>query len=224
MGQLVFLVGKSGMGKSSSLRNLNEEETVIINTDQKALPFKRFSERYNEEKGNYLKTSDISKIMDKIKEVHKDKKIKTLIIDTWSRIMTDGVMNPKFRAEKGFEKWGKFSAGQYDLLNIINDRLRDDIIVYLLCHPDSTYDEMGVATESIAVQGKQLEKFKPESFSTIVLYAEIIKIPGQVNRHVFRTVSSGNDTCKTPMEMFDEDVIDNDLILINEKIREYYGI
>ena len=52
MGQLCFLVGKSGTGKSTSLRNLNPDETLIINTDQKALPFKNFSAKYNEEKEN----------------------------------------------------------------------------------------------------------------------------------------------------------------------------
>ena len=57
MAQLVFLVGKSGMGKSTSLRNLNHDETVIINTDQKALPFKNFSAKYSEEKRNYRKNS-----------------------------------------------------------------------------------------------------------------------------------------------------------------------
>ena len=224
MAQLVFLVGASGSGKSSSLRNLNEDETVIVNTDQKALPFKLFNTRYNAEKGNYLKSSNTTEVIDKLKEAHKNPAIKTVAIDTWSRIMTDSVMNPKFRAEKGFDKWGKFSASQYDLLNIINDRLRDEVIVYVMCHPDTHYDEMGAASECIAVQGKQLEKFKPESFSSIVLYAEVIKEPGKPNRHVFRTRTSGNDTCKTPMEMFEEDVIDNDLVLISEKIREYYGI
>ena len=59
MGQLVFLVGKSGMGKSTSLRNLNPDETVIINTDQKALPFKQFNLKYNEEKRNYKKRTRI---------------------------------------------------------------------------------------------------------------------------------------------------------------------
>jgi len=224
MAELVFLVGASGSGKSSSLRNLNEEETAIINTDQKALPFKLFSTRYNEAKGNYLKSSNTGEVINKIKEIHKNPAIKELAIDTWSRIMTDAVMDPKFRAEKGFAKWGKFSASQYDLLNIINDRLRDDIIVYVMCHPDTHQDEMGIKSEHIAVQGKQLEKFKPESFSSIVLYAEVIKEPGKPNRHVFRTRTSGNDTCKTPMGMFEEDVIDNDLVLISKTIREYYGI
>lgn len=224
MAQLVFLVGKSGMGKSTSLRNLNHEETVIINTDQKALPFKNFSAKYSEEKRNYRKTSDINIVISTLQKVNTLPHVKTVIIDTWSRIMTDTVMSQSFRAEKGFDKWSKMAAAQYDLINTINDVMRDDIIVYLLAHPETHYDEAGFASERIGVQGKMLERFVPESFSTIVLYAEIVKTPGQPNRHVFRTVSSGNDTCKTPLEMFDDNLIDNDLVEVNKAIREYYSI
>lgn len=224
MAQLVFLVGKSGMGKSTSLRNLNHDETVIINTDQKALPFKNFSARYSEEKRNYRKTSDINIVISTLQKVNTLPHVKTVIVDTWSRIMTDTVMSQSFRAEKGFDKWSKMAAAQYDLINTINDVMRDDIIVYLLAHPETHYDDAGFSSERIGVQGKMLERFVPESFSTIVLYAEIVKTPGQPNRHVFRTVSSGNDTCKTPLEMFEETLIDNDLVEVNNTIREYYSI
>tara|TARA_R110000803_G_scaffold137269_3_gene204266 strand:- start:3109 stop:3783 length:675 start_codon:yes stop_codon:yes gene_type:complete len=224
MAHLVFLVGKSGMGKSTSLRNLNPDETVIINTDQKALPFKQFNLKYNEEKRNYRKTSDVTIVAATLKKVNELSNVKTIIIDTWSRIMTDAIMSQKFRSEKGFEKWGKFAASQYDLINFINDSMREDIIVYLLAHPETHYDESGFATERIGVQGKMLERFVPESFSTIVLYSEVIKTPGQPNRHIFRTISSGSDTCKTPLEMFEEEAIDNDLVDVNKTIREYYSI
>jgi ABC-type arginine transport system ATPase subunit len=119
VGQLVFVVGKSGTGKSTSLRNLNPEETVIINTDQKALPFKQFNLKYNEEKNNYIKTSNVHDVISVLKQAHGNPRVKTIIIDTWSRIMTDAVMNPSFRAEKGFDKYGKFAANQYDLINSI---------------------------------------------------------------------------------------------------------
>jgi hypothetical protein len=224
MAQLVFLVGKSGMGKSTSLRNLNPDETVIINTDQKALPFKNFSAKYSEEKRNYRKTSDINIVISTLQKVNTLPNVKTVVIDTWSRIMTDTVMSQSFRAEKGFDKWSKMAAAQYDLINTVNDVMRDDIIVYLIAHPETHYDDSGFSSERIGVQGKMLERFVPESFSTIVLYSEIVKTPGQPNRHVFRTVSSGNDTCKTPLEMFEEDLIDNNLVDVNNTIREYYSI
>lgn len=211
------------MGKSTSGRNLNPDETLWINSDQKALPFKKFGEKYNEKNGNYFKSSDVNEIITKIKEAHKNPKIKTIILDTWSRVMTDAVMSPQFRGTKGFDKWTTMSGGQYDLINIINEKLREDIIVYLFAHPE-VHDEDGYTRERIAVQGKQLEKHVPESFSTIVLYAEVMKTPGEPNRHVFRTVSSGTDTCKTPIEMFEENVIDNDLVIVNKAIREYYGV
>lgn len=224
MAQLCFLVGKSGIGKSTSGRNLNPEETLWINTDQKALPFKKFGEKYNDKKGNYVKASDITSVMTYLKEAHQNSKVKTVIIDTWSRIMTDAVMHPNFRATKGFEKWGKFSASQYDLINTINEKMRDDIIVYLLSHPETHYDEDGFTRERVAVQGRQLEKFVPESFSSIVLYGDIVKAPGKANKHIFRTINSGSDTCKTPIDMFEEEAIDNDLVLVNSAIKEYYGI
>ncbi|MEY4332525.1 MAG: Cellulophaga phage phi14:2 [Bacteroidota bacterium] len=224
MAQLVFLVGKSGMGKSTSLRNLNPDETVIINTDQKALPFKQFNLKYNEDKKNYKKTSDAVEVYKVLNKVNSMENVKTVVIDTWSRIMTDAIMSQSFRAEKGFDKWSKMAANQYDLINYINDGMRDDIIVYLMAHPETHFDENGFSTERIGVQGKMLERFVPESFSTIVLYAEIIKQPGQANKHVFRTVSSGSDTCKTPLEMFETDSVENDLLLVNQKIREYYSI
>lgn len=224
MGVLAFIAAKSGSGKSTSLRNLDEKETVIINTDQKALPFRRFEERYNEEKGNYLQSSDTEKVLTKLKEANKNPKVKTIVIDTWSRMMTDAVMSKTFRAAKGFDKYMKMAGSQYDLLNIINEKVRKDIIVYLLAHPEKHQDEDGFTTFRIGVQGKMLERFVPESFSSIVLYGDVIKAPGKPNEHVFRTISGGNDTCKTPMEMFEEETIPNDLVLVNERIRDYYGI
>lgn len=223
MGKLVFIVAKSGMGKSTSLRNLNPDETVIINTDQKPLPFRKSSELYSEEKGNYLQTSNIGETLDKLKDVSKNQKHVTgFVIDTWSRVMTDFIMSKQFRKASGFEKWAEFNGSMYDLLNLINDKVRDDLTVYLLCHPVTVHDEAGFPQERIAVQGKQLEKFAPESFSSIVLYAEILHAPGQDNEHVFRTVNSGSDTCKTPMGMFDESTIPNDLAIVQKAIKEYF--
>jgi hypothetical protein len=223
MGHLVFVVAESGSGKSTSLRNCNPDETVIVNTDQKPLPFKKFQEKFSEEKGNYLKSSDTQKVTDKLKEAHKNSAVKIFAIDTWSRMMTDFVMSNGFRKNTGFGKWADLSGSQYDLLNTINEKVRDDINVYLFCHPENHYDDAGYKHQRIAVQGKQLEKFAPESFSSIVIYAEKIPGgPGKPTEFKFRTRNNGNDTCKTPMDMFEEELIDNDIMLVDKAIRDYY--
>lgn len=233
MATLVFVVGRSGSGKSTSvcpipkagIIGLDPDETILINTDQKPLPSPGFGNMYNEAKGNYFKVSDTTEIIENIlKPAHKNEKVKHIVIDTWSRLQTDTVMSTKFRKRSGFDKWAEFSGAQYDLINIINDKLREDIIVYLFAHPETIYDEDGYANERIATQGQQLKKFVPESFSSIVLYAEPSKMPGQGIKYGFRTVNSGSDTCKTPIGMFDEEFITNDLGLVDASIRAYYNI
>ena len=223
MAQLVFIVGKSGMGKSTSARNLDPDKTVIINSDQKDLPFPKFRSKYNTEIGNYIQTSNVDEVIAKLKDIQKDDNVTTVIIDTWSRMMTDGVMAPKFVNQKGFEKWGTFSFSHYKLINIINEKLRDDLIVYLFCHPETVYDDSGFPRTEIAVQGKQIKKFFPESFSSIVLYAEAIKEPGSSVNYIFRTITGGDDTCKAPMGMFEEEYVENDLVHVNNSIIEYYS-
>lgn len=204
--------------------NLNPDETVIINSDQKDLPFPKFKSKYNKEKNNYLQSSNIKEISTFLKEVQNNTKIKTVVIDTWSRIMTDSVMSNAFRnASNGMQAWSNMAFENYNLLNIINEKLRDDLIVYLMCHPETVYDESGFSKEQIAVQGQQLRKFSPESFSSIVLYAEAIKDPGEPVRYMFRTTTTGEDTCKTPMGMFEEEMIPNDLNIVNDTIIKYYS-
>lgn len=225
MAILTFVVGRAGSGKSTSVRNCDPETTVVINSDQKALPFKSFKKDYNEEKGNYLQTSDIKQIKNFLKDIHKNKpKVKTVVIDTWSRIMTDSVMSSSFRnAPNGMQAWSNMAFENYDLLNVINEKLRDDIIVYLFCHPETVYDETGMSQEQIAVQGQQLKKFVPESFSSIVLYTQLSQEPGKGMSYGFRTVTNGNDTCKSPIGMFGKEVVDNDLTKVSATIREYYS-
>lgn len=222
MAHLVFIVGESGAGKSTSLRTLNPDETVIVNTDQKALPFRKYKEIYNEEKGNYIQTSDIKQVVKKLHEASENKDIKTVIVDTWSRIMTDTVMSNEFRnAKNGMSAWANMAANQYKLINFVNDTMREDIIVYFMCHPEKHYDDMGTLNQRIQVQGQQIKRFVPESFSSIVLYADAIKEPGQPTQYRFKTATDGTDTCKSPIDMFDSMYIDNDLQAVNNAIRDY---
>lgn len=222
MARLIFIAGKSGSGKSTSLMGLDPKTTFILNSDAHELPFK-YSGIYSQELGNYEEGSSIPIIKSVLARVHDNKHIKVLIIDTWTRVMTDYIMSKPFRsAIDGRKAWGKFSQDMYDLLDVINNSLRKDLIVYLLCHVETHENEAGITMERIVTHGQQLSKFIPESFSTIVLYTHIETLPGQRPKYYFRTTTSGLDTCKTPMGMFNDELIPNDLALVTDVINDYY--
>jgi len=223
MAKLVFVVGKSGHGKSTSMMNLNPESTVIINSDSKDLPFPGAHKKYTEDE-NIFHTSNVPEIVKVLQKANSNPKVKSVVLDTWSRTMTDAVMDPKFRANSGYEKWATYSGNQYDLIGIVNKNMRKDIIVYFMAHPEIIFDEMGRQVYRVQTQGKQLDAFVPESFSTVVLYTEVVDNPGKVPDFHFRTVTRGNDTCKAPLGMFDKDLIPNDLKIVEGAIRKYTGI
>jgi deoxyadenosine/deoxycytidine kinase len=223
MARLIFIGGRTGTGKSTSLMTLDPSTTFILNADAHELPF-RYSDKYNEKTGNYSEDSSISGIKKALTYVNDNKHITTMVIDTWSRVMTDYIMDRVFRtAVDGRKAWGKFSQDMYDLLDTINNVLRRDLIVFLNCHTDTYFSESGILLERIAVHGQQLSKFVPESFSTVVLYTQVESIPGQRPKYFFRTETSGYDTCKSPIGMFKEPLIPNDLNLVIKTINEYYN-
>lgn len=222
MARLVFIGGASGSGKSSSLMDFEPESTFIINADAHELPF-RYVEKYSEKLGNYTEDSSIASIKNSFKIVNEEKRFERLVIDTWSRVMTDYIMARPFRAAiDGRKAWGKFAQDMYDLLDAINNVLRKDLVVYLLCHTEKYINDTGVLVERISTHGQQLNRFVPESFSTVVLYTQVEALPGQKPKYYFRTETSGFDTCKTPMGMFEEALIPNNLPLAEKIIKEYY--
>lgn len=222
MARLVFIAGRSGTGKSTSLINLDPKTTFILNADNHELPFK-YTDKYNVSLGNYLEDSSIAGIKESFRAVNENKAIKVMVIDTWSRVMTDYIMARSFRtAVDGRKAWGKFAQDMYDLLDTVNNLMRKDLTVFLICHTELS-TESGIPVEKIATHGQQITKFVPESFSTVVLYTSVETIPGQEPRYYFKTKTSGYDTCKTPIGMFEETTIPNDLNLVVETLNKYYS-
>lgn len=223
MARLVFIGGRSGTGKSTSLMEVSPETTFILNSDAHELPFP-YKDRFNREAGNYLEGSDIGTLKTVFRTVQDDKRFKVLVIDTWSRVMTDYIMAKPFRAAPdGRKAWGKFAQDMYDLLDTINTILRKDLTVVVFCHTEQYFTDSGIQLEKISVQGQQLSKFVPESFSTMVLYTQVEALPGQKPKYYFRTETSGYDTCKTPIGMFKESLIPNDLNIVLDSISKYYS-
>ena len=222
MANLIIICGKSGSGKSTSGRNLNPKTTLWINCDQKALPFKGWKKNYSKENKNYTKTSNLQDVVNTLKVVpEKAKHVKTIVIDTINRLMTDKVMGE--RHIKGFEKWSNLSGGIYDVFTVINKTLPDDIDVFVLAHSDEGYSDMGAQYRKVMTAGKQLDKIVLESMSSVVLFTAIVSDGKGKNEYFFQTQTDGTSTAKSPVDMFSEYTIPNDMQLVKKTMHNYYN-
>lgn len=208
MGILCFVYGKSGSGKSRSLKNFDEDEIYLINVSKKPLPFRK--------KFRYISNYDSTpKIINGLSKMP----CKVAVIDDAGYLQTNAFMSGHSCPKKGsnqFDLYNDIADNYYRLLTYIRDKLDDDVIVYVMMHEDtSDYGDTKLRTI-----GKLLDqKVCLEGMSTIVL-----RCMTDGKEHFFRTQTDGSDITKTPEDMFEADRIENDLKYVTDKIREYYGI
>lgn len=205
MAEKILIMGESGTGKSTSIRNCDPATTAIVNPVGKPLPFrgaKQFA-RLNGE-------TDSDKICDFMKEQAKAGK-KIIIIDDFQYILAIPYMDRI--KENGWDKWNDFGENYFKIIDICKE-LPEDVCVYYLTHCETL--ENGVTT--VKLIGKLLrEKITIEGLFTIVLKTGVSE-----GKYYFFTQNSGKDTVKSPMGMFDAFSIDNDLAYVDSKIRNYY--
>jgi hypothetical protein len=138
-----------------------------------------------------------------------------MIVDDAGYLITDEFMRRS--NEKGYQKFTDLANNFYDLISYIKTQLPDDMIVYITMHEDEKSDTLEVKPKTI---GKMLdEKVCIEGMFDIVL--RTIKTQ---DGYFFKTQSDGYDVAKSPMGMFESEQIDNDLKMVNDIVREYYGI
>lgn len=216
MSNLILILGQSGTGKSTSIRNMDSKDTFIIQTVNKPLPFKGFKKSYpimdKDGKGKRLVTDNYDKIIGCLKYLNNNKDIKNIIIDDFQYVISNEFM---VRAkEKGFDKFTEMAQHYYVIIEVAS-RLREDLNIFFLSHNEQKED----GTSKVKTIGKLLdEKITIEGLFTIVLNTVI-----QDNKYYFQTQNNGFNTTKSPLGMFDEQLIENDLKLVTEKINEYYG-
>lgn len=210
MGHCVFIYGKSGSGKSRSLKNFGENEIFYINVEGKPLPFKK--------KFNYtISTHDFSTITNKLKRMG-SANVKTAIVDDVTYLMTDYFMkhHRNMKGNASFEMYNQIADDMYSLVNCIKHELPEDNVVYLIMHEDVN-ENNDVAFRTI---GKLLDqKVCLEGMTTIV-----IRCVADGKKHFFRTATTGNDITKAPEDMFQEEEIENDLKYVDTIIRDFYGL
>lgn len=203
MGIPVFILGHSGTGKSTSLRNFKSGEILHINVMSKPLPFKgRFAETYNGD--------DYQEIAKAINAT----KCKSIVIDDAQYLMANEFMRRS--SEMGYQKFTDIANNFWTLINSINNDLPFDVIVYFLMHTDQ--DDNG--NEKAKTIGKLLdEKICIEGMSSIVLKTAV-----KDGVYTFTTQNNGHDTVKSPLGMFPTYEIDNDLKAVDTTIREYWEL
>jgi hypothetical protein len=205
MGILAFVLGRSGTGKSYSLRNFDPSEVEVINVQGKILPFKGAG------KFNLINTDDADEIVDAIKDAAKS--YKRIVVDDFQYVMANEFMRRS--AEKGYDKFTEIGRHAWDIANVVRD-LPSDVIVYIMCHTDT--DQEGF--ERLKTIGKLLDdKIVLEGMSTIVLKTSVSD-----GKYYFLTQNNGKDTTKSPAGMFPTYAIENDLKYVDDKIRNYYEI
>lgn len=202
MGVPVLILGESGTGKSASMRNLAPDKYGLINVARKPLPFRSAAVRS-------LDTDDYPTITARIARATSD----ILVIDDAQYLMANEYM--RRAKETGYQKFSDIGLNFWNLVQQVIG-LPKQKVVYFLGHVET--DQAG--NTKFKTIGKMLdEKITVEGMFTIVLRTHV-----QDGRFSFSTVNSGQDTVKTPIGMFDEPEIDNDLAYVDAKIREYYGI
>lgn len=218
MANVIGVMGESGSGKTTAMRNLPEKETYYIDCDKKGLNWKGWKKQYSSDNHNYWKSDNfasVQKILEWINSSKECSHIKYVVIDTLNGMMVAEEM--RILAMQSGDKRSAWSDLAQNGWNIINYALsmRDDITVIILCHSETISDDNGIIRTRIKTNGRKLEKLVLESKMTTVIWAV-----RQDGKYKF-ILSADGSTCKVPMGSFEESEIDNDIMTVIEALKEY---
>ena len=221
------IVGKSGTGKSTSygqfpelgIKGLPPKETAIINVAGKDLPFRGWKKLYTgkiTDKGNYFESSDADQIAKGIVYINNNRKeIKNIVIDDGQYIMAFEFM--RRAKENGYGKFADIGVNMGKIITAAKNS-RSDLKVYFLWHPEQD-NETGFKMKTV---GKMVDAYLTlEGLFTIVLYTKVSKGADNKIKYEFVTNNDGEYPSKSPIGMFKNLYIVNDLGLVSETIDNY---
>ena len=197
----ILLIGKSGSGKSTSLRNFKGEEVAVVNVLGKPLPFK------SDIKAG--KSDNYGNILAAIKNTTK----KTIVIDDANYLITNEFMRNS--SIKGYDKYNDMANNFFNLINGIKD-IEGGKTVYLVMHEDT--DEFG------NVKPKTIGKLLDDKVNIQGMFTICIRSIFENGNYIFRLKTNGQDCVKTPFGMFEQDEMENDLKAFDKVVREYYEL
>ena len=226
MAKVTLILGESGSGKTASGRNLPAKNTAIIQPEAKELPwegsesqYKRFNKKTG--KGNLFvtdKTSGFAKYLQYINDERPE--IRFVIMDDNQYLSLFTFINRI--NEKSFDKFNDIAVNMVELVRFCK-KLRNNLQIFILQHV-----EAGETVEGDrVVQAKTMGKFVKEKVTYEGLFTTVLLADKEEDEHgeleFFFWTRKGNSTVKTPMGMFAEKKIDNDLFAVAKRIHEYYN-
>ena len=210
----VLIIGRSGSGKTYSLKNFSADEVGVISVEKGRLPFKsdikvaKLPKDPTKGEAKDAGTVNAAKYA-WITNIIRSAKAKSIVIDDSQYLLVNELFDRTY--EKGYDKFTSMAAKFRDLIHFVNDLEDEDKIVYFLHHSELDTD----GREKVKTVGKMLdEKLTVEGCFDIVIYCQ---------DHKFFTQSNGQSTAKTPEDMFPLE-IPNDLKAVDAAIREYYNL
>lgn len=211
---VIGLMGESGAGKTTSMRNLDPATTVYIDCDKKGLSWKGWKSQYNTENKNYLKTDYPQVALQMLQRVNTEKafkKVQTVIVDTLNGLMVADEMRRS--KEKGYDKWLDLVTSVYELVDYALT-VRDDLTVIFVCHTQTERDDAGYSFTRIKTSGRKLDKIVLESKFTTVLLAKCVD-----GKYLFETQSKFS-TAKSPFGALEFEM-ENDITEVIKRLEEY---
>lgn len=224
---MTAIAGKAGTGKTTSLRNINPNESVLIRPFSKGLPFKNKgwrTEKTKEGGANLLTIKSSKQIVELYDRLADAKHIKNIIIDDY-QYYGGGKMIEKIMI-KNFDKFNEVAKVQADIITNAADKLREDQVFIITTHIEEENNNDGTTTRKFKTFGKAVDRMLSlEGYFNTVLFTDIITEDKKL-RHIFRTQGDGTTVAKSPMGLFDpeEYVVDNDMQVVIEKLRAYNGL
>ena len=204
MGIAVLILGESGSGKSASIRNFKKEDVGILNVASKPLPFRNTNGLVTVNKA----TSSMIK-----GAVTSPNRLSYVIDDAQYLMAFESFDKANIT---GYTKFTEMAKNYEEMLRVIQEDTSPDTIVYVMQHIDT--DENG------KIKAKTLGKMLDQQLTIEGLFSIVLLAKADERRHYFVTQSDGTSPCKSPMGMFDDVEIDNDLKMVDDTIREYYGL
>ena len=204
MGIAVLVLGESGSGKSASMRNFKKEDVGILNVASKPLPFRNTNGLVTVNKATYSMIKGAVTSPNRLSYVIDDAQY-LMAFESFDKANITG-----------YAKFTEMAKNYEEMLRVIQEDTSPDTIVYVMQHIDT--DESG------KVKAKTLGKMLDQQLTIEGLFSIVLLAKADERRHYFVTQSDGTNPCKSPMGMFDEVEIDNDLKMVDDTIREYYGL